>query len=146
MHFDLITHDHDALLSIIAKKQPDNAGIEANDVERPQIAKRRAARSVAAAATKPQGSTADSHESREGRSRLTRGRQADDVKAATSAVGTTTRGASCVANKVIRSEAAPKASKVRQGKPSMARDIARPLYSSSCPPAVLLSIPRARRP
>ena len=65
MRFDLVTHAPDALFSIIAKQQRDQAVIEANDAVRRQTAKRRDARSVAFAGTKPQGSTADGHESRE---------------------------------------------------------------------------------
>ena len=63
--FDLVTHDPDALFSIIAKQQRDQAVIEANDAVRRQTAKRRDARLVAVAQTKPQGSTADGHDSRE---------------------------------------------------------------------------------
>ena len=40
MHFDLVTHDHDALFSRIAKQQRDLAVIEANDAERRQTGKR----------------------------------------------------------------------------------------------------------
>ena len=65
MRVDLATHDPDALFNIIAKQQRDQAVIEANDAERRQTAKRRDARSVAAAGTKPPGSTADGHDSRE---------------------------------------------------------------------------------
>ena len=43
---DLVTHDPDALFSIIAKQQRDQAVIEANDAVRRQTAKRRDARSV----------------------------------------------------------------------------------------------------
>ena len=45
MRFDLVTHDPDALFSIIAKQERDQAVIEANDVERRQTAKLRDARS-----------------------------------------------------------------------------------------------------
>ena len=65
MRFDLVTHDPDALFSIIAKQQRDQAVIEANDAVRRQKAKRRDARSVAVAGTAPQGSTALGHDSRE---------------------------------------------------------------------------------
>ena len=65
MPFDLLTHDPGALFSIIAKQRRDQAVIEANDAVRRQTAKRRDARSVAAAGTKPQGSTADGHDSHE---------------------------------------------------------------------------------
>ena len=64
MRFDLVTHDPDAQFSIIAKQQRNQAVIEANDAERRQTAKRRNARSTAAAGTKPQGSAADEHDSR----------------------------------------------------------------------------------
>ena len=56
---------HNASVNIIAKQQRDQAVIEANDAERRQAAKRRVARSMAAAGTKPQGSAADEHDSRE---------------------------------------------------------------------------------
>ena len=65
MRFDLVTHGPDALFSVIAKQQRDQAVIEANDAERRQPATRRDARSMSAAGTKPQGSTADEHDSRE---------------------------------------------------------------------------------
>ena len=65
MRFDRVTHDPDALFSIIAKQQWDQAVLEANDAVRRQTAKRRDARSVAVEGTKPQGSTADGHDSRE---------------------------------------------------------------------------------
>ena len=55
----------DALFIIIAKQQRDQAVIQANDAVRRQTTKRRGARSVAVAGTKPQGSTADGHDSRE---------------------------------------------------------------------------------
>ena len=61
----LETHDPDALFGIIAKQQRGQAVIEADDAERRQTAKRRDARSVAAARTKPQGNAADEHDSRE---------------------------------------------------------------------------------
>ena len=65
MRFDAVTHDPEALFNIIAKQQRDQAVIEANGAERQQTAKRRDARSIAAAGTKPQGSAADEHDSRE---------------------------------------------------------------------------------
>ena len=52
MRFDLVTHDPDPLYNIIAKQQRDQAVIEANGAERRQSAKRRDARSMAAAGTK----------------------------------------------------------------------------------------------
>ena len=61
MRFDLVTHDPDVLFNIIAKQQRDQALSEANDAERRQMAKRRDARSMAAAGTKPQGSAAYEH-------------------------------------------------------------------------------------
>ena len=64
MRFDLVTHDPNALLSIIAKQQRDQAVIEAKDVVRWQTSKRRDATSMAVAGTKPQGSTADGRDSR----------------------------------------------------------------------------------
>eukprot|EP00904_Undaria_pinnatifida_P006171 jgi/Undpi1/2684/HiC_scaffold_13.g06062.m1 len=54
-----------ALRSIIAKQQRDQAVIEADNAVRRQTAKRRDVRSVAVEGTKPQGSTADGHDSRE---------------------------------------------------------------------------------
>ena len=63
--FDLATHDPDASFNVIAKQQPDQAVIEANDVDRRPTAKRRDARSMAAAATKPHRSATDEHDSRE---------------------------------------------------------------------------------
>ena len=65
MRFDLVTHGADALFSVIAKQQRDQAVMEANDAERRQTAKWRSVRSMAAADTKPQGSAADEHDSRE---------------------------------------------------------------------------------
>ena len=65
MRFDLVTHDPDAVFSIIAKQQRDRALIETNDAVRQQTAKRRDTRSMAVAGTTPQGSTADGHDSRE---------------------------------------------------------------------------------
>ena len=65
MRFDLVTHYPDALFNIIAKQHRDQAVIETNDAERRRTAKRRDARSMAAAGTKPQGSAADGHDSRE---------------------------------------------------------------------------------
>ena len=65
MSFDVVTHDPDALFSIIAKEKRDQAVIKANDVVRRQTSKRRDARSVAVAGTQPQGSAADGHDSRE---------------------------------------------------------------------------------
>ena len=62
MRFDLTTHDPDALLSIIVKRQWDQAVIEANDAERRQTAKRR---DSSAAGIKPQGGAVDEHDSRE---------------------------------------------------------------------------------
>ena len=65
MRFDFVTHHPDALFSIVAKQQRDQAVIEANHAVRGPTAKRRDARSAAVAGTKPQGSTADGHDSRE---------------------------------------------------------------------------------
>ena len=65
MRFDRVTHGPDALFSIIATQQRDQAVIEANNAAHRQTAKRRDARSMAAAWTKPQGSAADEHDSRE---------------------------------------------------------------------------------
>ena len=63
--FDLVTHDPDALCNNIAKQPWDQAEIEANDAERRQTAKRHDAGSMAAAGTKPHGSAAGEHDSRE---------------------------------------------------------------------------------
>ena len=65
MRFDLITHDPDALFTIMSRQQRDQAVTEDNDAERLQTAKRRDARSMADAETKSQGSAADEHDSRE---------------------------------------------------------------------------------
>ena len=64
MHFDLVTHDPDALFNKIAKQQRHQDVIEANDAVRQQTGKRRDARSVAVEGTKPHGSTAGGHDSR----------------------------------------------------------------------------------
>ena len=55
LRFNLLVHDLDALFSIIDQQRRDQAVIEANDAARRQTAKRRDARSVAAAGTKLQG-------------------------------------------------------------------------------------------
>ena len=66
MHFDLVTHDLDALFIIFTKHlRAYQAIIEATDAEQRETAKRRDAMSVPDAGTKPQGSTADGHDSRE---------------------------------------------------------------------------------
>ena len=62
MQFDVETHDHGALFSMIAKQQRGQVETEANGAARRQVAKRRDARSVAAPDTKPQGSAARWHE------------------------------------------------------------------------------------
>ena len=62
MRFDLVTHNPDALFNMIAKQQRDQAVTEANDAERRHTEKRRDARSMTAAGTKPQGSAADEHD------------------------------------------------------------------------------------
>ena len=62
MQFDVETHDHGALFNRIAKQQRGQVVTEANDAARRQAAKRRDARSVAAADTKPQGSAAIWHD------------------------------------------------------------------------------------
>ena len=58
----------------------------------------------------------------------------------------TTKSALCVASKITSSGTAPKASRARRGKASMARPTARPLKSSSSPQVVPPSIPGARQP
>ena len=65
MRFDLVTHDPGAMFNIITKQQRTQAVIEANDAGRRQTAKGRGVRSVAAVGTKPTGSAADEHDSRE---------------------------------------------------------------------------------
>ena len=65
MHFDLVTHDPDALFINISKQQRDQALNDVSDAVRRQSAKRRDARSMSAAGTKPRRSTADRHDSRE---------------------------------------------------------------------------------
>ena len=136
MRFDLVTHDPNALFNIIAKQQRYQAAFEANDAERRQTAKRGDARSMAAAGTKPQGSAADEHDSREVA-------KAAGVKAERE---TTTTSVSYVASRDTSIGTAPKASRVRRGKASMARATARSLYSSSSPQAVSLSVPGTRQP
>ena len=61
-------------------------------------------------------------------------------------VGTATKSALCVASKATSSETATKDSRVRRGKASIATATARPLYSSSSPHAVPLSVPGAKQP
>ena len=61
--FDVATHDPDALFSIIANQQLDQAVREANDAAREQTTKRLDGRSVAAVGTKPQGNGAREHDS-----------------------------------------------------------------------------------
>ena len=56
IRYDIVTHDPDASLIMIAKQQRNQAVVEANDAVRQQTAKRNA-RSVAVAGIKPQGST-----------------------------------------------------------------------------------------
>ena len=65
MRFDLVAHDPGALFNIIAKQQRNTKIIEANDAERRPTAKRRDAKSMAAAGTKPQVGAAGEHDSRE---------------------------------------------------------------------------------
>ena len=125
MRFDLVTHDPDALFNIIAKQQRDQAVLEANGAERRQRAKRRDAWSMAVVGTKPQGSAAQEHDSRE--NAKTAAVKAERI------VGTTTTTVSYVASRDTSSGTAPKASRVRRGKASMARATTRPLYSSSSP-------------
>ena len=137
MLVDFVTRDPDALFNVIAKQQRDQAVIKANGAGRRQTAKRRDAKSVAAAGTKLPRSATHEHDSREGAQtagvKAERNRRYDN------------NGFLCVASKVTRSETAPKASRVRRGKASMARPMTRPLYSSSSP-QVPLSIPGARQP
>ena len=65
MRFNLVAHDPDALFTITAKQQRDQAVIEANDAGRRQTAKRRDSRLMDAARTIPQGRAVDEHDSRE---------------------------------------------------------------------------------
>ena len=65
MIFDIVTHDPDGVLNIIAKQQQGQAVIEANDAERRQTAKRHDFMSTAAARTKSQGRAVDEHDPRE---------------------------------------------------------------------------------
>ena len=57
--FNLAVHDPDALFNIIGQQRRDQAVIDANDAARRQTAKRRNARSMAAAGIKLQGNAAD---------------------------------------------------------------------------------------
>ena len=129
--------DPDALFNIISKQQRDQAVVEANDAERRQTAKRRDARSMAAAGTKPRGSAADGYDSRESAKaagvRAERNRRYDNNECF------------CVASNITNSGTAPKASRVRRGKASMAKTTASPPYSSSTPHEVLPCIPGARQ-
>ena len=136
---NVVVHDPDALLNIIDQQQRDQAVIEANDAARRQTAKRRDARSVAAARTKLQANAADKHD--ESQSAKTAG-----VKAERN-VGTKTTSVSFVASKVTRNGTVPKVSRARRGKAFMARATARSQSSStSNPQAVPLSTPRAKPP
>ena len=65
MRFDLVTYDPDAMLNIIVRQQRDQAVIEANAAECRPTAKRRHARSIAAAGIQPHESGANEHNSRE---------------------------------------------------------------------------------
>ena len=139
MRFDFVTDDPDALFSIIAKQQRDQAVIEANDAVRRQTAKRRDARSVAVAGTKPQGSTADEHDSREsGKAagvKVERNRRYDNDEC-------------FVCGKQGHKQWDCLQS--QQGKAGKGlhdhRATARPPHSSSSPQTVPLSIPGARQP
>ena len=66
MRFNLVVHDPDAMFSIIDQQQRDQAVIEANGDASRQTAKRRDARSVAAAEAKLQGNAADKHDASQG--------------------------------------------------------------------------------
>ena len=138
MRYEIVTHDPDSLFNIIAKQQRDQAVVEANDAERRQTAKQRDSRSMAAAGTKPQGRAVDEHDSRENAKaagvKTERNRRYDNNECFVCGKSRNTSGG-----------IAPKASRARRGKASMARPTARPLYSSSSPQAVPLSIPGARQ-
>ena len=139
MRFDLETNDPDALFNIIAKQQRDQAVIETNDAERRQTSKRSDATSMAAAQTKPQRSAADDNVSREDV-------KVSGVKAERGIVGTTTTSVPYVVSSDTSSGTAPKTSKVRRGKASMARATDKSLYSGSSLQAIPLIIPGARQP
>ena len=59
MRFNLVVHDPDALFNIIDQQRCHPAVVEANDAPRRQWATQRDARSMAAAGTKLQGTSAD---------------------------------------------------------------------------------------
>ena len=139
MRSDLVTHDPDALFTIIAKQLRDQAANETNDAERRQTAERRHARSVAAAGTWSQGSTADGHDSSESA-------KAAGVKAERNRRYDNSQCVVCVASEVTSSGTAPKASRVRRGKASIARATVRSPYSSGSPQGVPRSIPGVRQP
>ena len=105
LRFDLVTRDPDALFSIIAKQQRDQATIDANDDVRRQIAKRCNAKLMTVAGTQPQGRTITMHARVP---RLPMSKQSGTA-------GTPTRSALCVASKATNSGNAPKASWVRVG-------------------------------
>ena len=108
MRFDLV-NDPDAMFSIIAKQQRDQAVFEANDAERRQTAKRRDARSMAHPGTKPRGSAADEHDSPESA-------EAASVKESGTVISTTT-SVLFVASRVTSSGTASKASRLRGRRP-----------------------------
>ena len=62
MRFNLVVHDPDALFNTVDQQRWDQSVTEAKDAARQQMAKRRDARSVAAAGPKLQGSAADEHD------------------------------------------------------------------------------------
>ena len=138
MRFDLVTHDPDASFSIIAKQQRDQAVIEANNAERRQTAKRRDARSMAAAGTKPQGSAVDEHDSRENA-------KAAGVKAERNRRYDNNDCFAC-GKQGHKQRDGPQSQQGKAGKGvHIARATARPPYSSSGPKPVPLSIPGSRQ-
>ena len=137
MRFDLVTHDLDALFSIIAKQQRDQPVTKANDADRRQTAKRRDARSMAAASTKPHRSAADEHDSRENT-------KAADVKVERNRRYDNNQCFVC-GKRGDKQWNCPQSQQGKAGKGPMTRFTARPLYSSSSPHSVPLSIPGTRQ-
>ena len=140
MRFDLLTYDSDELFSIIAKQQRDQAVIDANDAARRkrQSGMTPGQRLLRGPCRREVLLTSTIHASAKDAG----------VKVEQNHLGTPKTRVLYVASKVTSSEAASKANRVRKGKASMARAMARPPSSSSSNSlqAVPLSIPGERPP
>ena len=121
MRFDLALHDHDALFNLVAKQKRGQDVMEANDASRRQKLKRRDARSVASAGTKPQGRGHDENEPRESS-------KAAGIYDSCRYDNNECCGCGMQCYKQLH---CPKASRVRRGKAFMAIATARPSSSSS---------------